>query len=75
VVKCLLGQDVNLICFTGSSKTGIRYKPSRRKQTNTYCARAWCSAPGIIFEDADVDAVIDTIFTGGLWHVAKCVMV
>ena len=63
VGELLLSQDVNLICFTGSTQTGIKIKQAAASRLIPTTLDLGGSAPGIIFEDADVDAVLETIFT------------
>lgn len=59
----LVNQDVNLICFTGSSATGIKIRQAAAGRLLPTCLELGGSAPGIIFEDADIEEVAGTIFT------------
>ncbi len=59
----LVNQDVNLICFTGSTKTGIKIKETAASRLIPTTMELGGSAPGIIFEDADIDEVLEAIFT------------
>jgi len=59
----LVNQDVNLVCFTGSSATGIKIKQVTASRLLPVCLELGGSAPGIIFEDTDIDEVAGTIFT------------
>lgn len=59
----LVNQDVNLVCFTGSSATGIKIKQATASRLLPVCLELGGSAPGIIFEDADIEEVAGTIFT------------
>lgn len=59
----LTKQDVNLICFTGSSATGVKIKQAAAERLLPTCLELGGSAPGIIFEDANIDEVAETIFT------------
>jgi succinate-semialdehyde dehydrogenase/glutarate-semialdehyde dehydrogenase len=63
VGELLVNQDVNLICFTGSTKTGIKINQVAAGRLIPTAMELGGSAPGIIFEDANVDSVIGTIFT------------
>jgi succinate-semialdehyde dehydrogenase/glutarate-semialdehyde dehydrogenase len=63
VGEALVNQDVNLICFTGSTKTGIKINQAAAGRLIPTAMELGGSAPGIIFEDTDVDSVIGTIFT------------
>lgn len=58
----LVHQDINLISFTGSSRTGKQlYKVAAEKFIKIILEMGG-SAPGIIFEDANVDEVLETIY-------------
>jgi acyl-CoA reductase-like NAD-dependent aldehyde dehydrogenase len=63
VGELLVAQDVNLICFTGSSKTGIKIKQIAAKNLIPTSMELGGSAPGIVFEDANIRAVIETIYS------------
>lgn len=69
VGNTLVHQDPDLICFTGSTKVGkYLYKVGAE---NFIPARMELggSAPGIIFEDADLEKVIDTVI---LYRFMNC---
>jgi succinate-semialdehyde dehydrogenase/glutarate-semialdehyde dehydrogenase len=58
----LVHQDIDMICFTGSTKTGqVLYKIGAEKFIKVFLELGG-SAPGIVFEDADLDKVLDTIY-------------
>lgn len=58
----LVHQDIDLICFTGSSKTGkYLYKVAAEKFIKVLLELGG-SAPGVVFEDVDIDMVLDTIY-------------
>lgn len=59
----LVNQDVNLVCFTGNSATGIKIRQAVANRLLPTCLELGGSAPGIIFEDADIEEVAGTIFT------------
>lgn len=59
----LVNEDVDLVCFTGSSATGIKIKQATASRLLPVCLELGGSAPGIIFEDADIEEVAGTIFT------------
>lgn len=62
VGNTLVHDDIDLICFTGSSNTGQRlYKIGAEKFIKVLLELGG-SAPGIVFEDAKVDKIIDTIY-------------
>ncbi len=59
----LVNQDINLISFTGSSKTGKElYKIAAEKFIKIVLEMGG-SAPGIIFEDANIDEVLEAIYS------------
>ncbi len=58
----LVHQDIDMICFTGSTATGqILYKIGAEKFIRVFLELGG-SAPGVIFEDADIDKTLDTIY-------------
>ncbi len=62
VGKILVNGDIDIICFTGSTNTGkYLYKVAAEKLIRAFLELGG-SAPGIFFEDADIDRVLETIF-------------
>ena len=62
VGKALVEQDIDLICFTGSTRTGQNlYKIAGEKFIEAVM-ECGGSAPGIVFEDADVNDIIEAIY-------------
>lgn len=60
--KILANGDIDLICFTGSTSIGkYLYKLAANKFIKVFLELGG-SAPGIIFEDCDVDRTIDSFF-------------
>jgi len=58
----LVHQNIDMICFTGSTLTGHRlYKVAAEKFIRVFLELGG-SAPGIVFEDADISRIIDTIY-------------
>ncbi len=58
----LVHQDIDMICFTGSTVVGQQlYKIGAEKFIRVFLELGG-SAPGIVFEDADLDKVLDTIY-------------
>lgn len=58
----LVHQDIDLICFTGSTKVGkYLYKVAAEKFIKAVCELGG-SAPGIVFKDANLDLAIETIY-------------
>ena len=62
VGKALVEQEIDLICFTGSTRTGQNlYKIAGEKFIEAVM-ECGGSAPGIVFEDAEVDDIIEAIY-------------
>lgn len=62
VGEFLVNQNIDMICFTGSTNVGKKlYKIGADKFISALMELAG-SAPGIIFEDTDIDSVIDSIY-------------
>lgn len=60
--KILVNEDIDLICFTGSTNTGkYLYKLAADKFIKVFLELGG-SAPGIIFEDSNIDRVLDSFF-------------
>lgn len=58
----LVHQKIDMICFTGSTATGHHlYEVGAEKFIRVFLELGG-SAPGIVFEDADIDKVIDIIY-------------
>ncbi len=54
--------DVDMIAFTGSTKTGKYLAKVAAEKLIPFVAELGGSAPGVIFDDADIDAVLETIY-------------
>ncbi len=63
VGEILVNQDIDMICFTGSSNTGKHLHEIAAKKFIPTLMELGGSAPGIVFEDANIDEVIDSIYT------------
>lgn len=81
VGEILVNQDINMICFTGNTKTGEHlYKVAAEKMIPILMELGG-SAPGIVFEDADLDRVISGMYAkkfstmGQLCHALKRLIV
>lgn len=62
VGKKLVEQEIDFICFTGSTKTGQSlYKMAGEKFIGAVL-ECGGSAPGIVFEDADIDSVVEAMY-------------
>ncbi|MCB9791035.1 aldehyde dehydrogenase [Candidatus Nomurabacteria bacterium] len=58
----LVHEDIDMICFTGSTAVGQQlYRIGAEKFIKVFLELGG-SAPGIVFEDADLDKVLDTIY-------------
>jgi succinate-semialdehyde dehydrogenase/glutarate-semialdehyde dehydrogenase len=62
VGELLVEQPVDAILFTGSTRTGQRITELAAKRSIRVLTEMGGSAPGIVFEDADVPAVIETLY-------------
>lgn len=62
VGECLVKQNIDMICFTGSTKTGQKLYRIAGEKFIPIVLECGGSAPGIIFEDADIDSVIESIY-------------
>jgi acyl-CoA reductase-like NAD-dependent aldehyde dehydrogenase len=58
----LVQQPLDAILFTGSTYTGQRITELSAKTSTRVLTEMGGSAPGIVFEDADVPAIIDTLY-------------
>jgi acyl-CoA reductase-like NAD-dependent aldehyde dehydrogenase len=63
VGKQLAQQPVDAILFTGSTRTGQRITELATKHSTRVLTEMGGSSPGIVFEDTDVPAIIDTLYT------------
>lgn len=62
VGEMLVKEPVDAILFTGSTRTGQRITELAAQNSTKVLTEMGGSAPGIVFEDADVPAVIDTLY-------------
>jgi succinate-semialdehyde dehydrogenase/glutarate-semialdehyde dehydrogenase len=58
----LVQLPVDGILFTGSTRTGQRITELAAKRSTPVMTEMGGSSPGIIFKDADIDAIIDTVY-------------
>ncbi|MCK5211730.1 aldehyde dehydrogenase [Candidatus Parcubacteria bacterium] len=58
----LVHQEIDMICFTGSSKAGKQLYKIGAEKFIPVLMELGGSAPGIVFEDADVDKVVESIY-------------
>lgn len=72
VGKVLVDQDINMIAFTGSTRTGrYLYEVAGRKFLKAVMELGG-SAPGIIFEDADIDSAVSNVCFNRLYNQGQC---
>ncbi|MBI4176336.1 MAG: aldehyde dehydrogenase [Candidatus Aenigmarchaeota archaeon] len=62
VGNLLVHQDIDMICFTGSSKIGKQLYRIGAEKFIPVLMELGGSAPGIVFEDSDIDKVIESIY-------------
>jgi acyl-CoA reductase-like NAD-dependent aldehyde dehydrogenase len=61
VGEMLVRQDVDLVLFTGSTQTGQRITEITAERSVPVLTEMGGSAPGIVFEDADVPRIIEML--------------
>lgn len=61
VGETLIRQDVDMILFTGSTRTGQRITEIAAQRSVPVLTEMGGSAPGIVFEDADVPKIINVL--------------
>lgn len=77
----LVNQDINMICFTGNTKTGEHLYRVAAEKMIPILMELGGSAPGIVLEDADIDKVIKGMYgkkfstMGQLCHALKRLIV
>jgi len=72
VGKLLVQQDINMIAFTGSTKTGKFLYETAGKKFIKAVMELGGSAPGIIFEDADIDSAVGNVCFNRLLNQGQC---
>ncbi len=70
--KCLVDQSINMISFTGSTKTGKFLYEFAGKKFIKSVMELGGSAPGIIFEDADLENAIENVCFLRLLNQGQC---
>ncbi len=60
--EMLTDEDIDLICFTGSSKVGRKLYKKAADKFIKIVLELGGSAPGVVFGDADLDMAIENIF-------------
>lgn len=64
VGETLINQDIDLIWFTGSTAVGRRLYEIAGKKFIKSVMELGGSNPAVIFEDVDIDAIMDQLYTG-----------
>lgn len=72
VGRLLVEEDIQLISFTGSTKTGKYLYEQAGKKFIRSVMELGGSAPGIIFADADIDAAIENACANRLYNQGQC---
>lgn len=62
VGEYLVKQDIDMICFTGSTKTGQYLCKVAGEKFVPIVLECGGSAPGIVFDDANIDSVIESMY-------------
>lgn len=72
VGEILVNQEIDLISFTGSSKVGKHLYEIAGKKFIKCLMELGGSAPGIVFEDVNVDEVIEIIYAQRFNNCGQC---
>lgn len=70
--KFLVEQDISMIAFTGSAKVGKYLYEIAGKKFIKATMELGGSAPGIIFDDADIDLAVENICNLRLLNAGQC---
>jgi succinate-semialdehyde dehydrogenase/glutarate-semialdehyde dehydrogenase len=62
VGRLLVDADIDFVCFTGSTKAGASIAARAGARLIPTCMELGGSAPGIIFDDADVPAIVSDVY-------------
>lgn len=58
----LVNQNIDIICFTGSTSVGQKLYEIASKKMIKVVLELGGSAPGIIFEDANLESILETVY-------------
>src|SRR3989344_5334685 len=72
VGSALVNQDINMIAFTGSTKTGKFLYETAGKKFIKAVMELGGSAPGIIFDDASLDSAVENVCFNRLLNQGQC---
>ncbi len=70
--KLLARQNIDMIAFTGSTKTGKYLYETAGKKFIKAVMELGGSAPGIIFDDADIDLAVESACSNRLLNAGQC---
>ncbi|WOD43891.1 aldehyde dehydrogenase family protein [Hwangdonia lutea] len=68
----LMQQDIDMITFTGSSKVGKKLYQIGAEKFIPVLMELGGSAPGIVFEDADLDNIIESLYIKRFLNCGQC---
>ena len=68
----LMRQDVDMLMFTGSSAVGKKLYKIGAENFKPVLMELGGSAPGIVFEDADLDSTIDSLYIKRFLNCGQC---
>ena len=64
----MVNRNIDLICFTGSTNVGkYLYKVAAEKFIKVFLELGG-SAPGVVFEDANIDRILDSLFSNRFFY-------
>jgi betaine-aldehyde dehydrogenase len=72
VGKLLIEKDIDMIAFTGSTNTGKYLYETAGKKFIKAVMELGGSAPGIVFDDADIDSAVESICFSRLFNTGQC---
>lgn len=67
----LVHQDIDLICFTGSTKVGEYLYQVAAKKFIKVVLELGGSSPGLVFEGADVDKAVELVYLNRFTHAGQ----
>lgn len=68
----LVTEDIDMICFTGSTKTGQHLAQIASEKFIPIVLECGGSAPGIVFADADIDKVLESLYLNRFANCGQC---
>lgn len=72
VGKILVGQDIDMVAFTGSTKTGKYLYEAAGKKFIKAVMELGGSAPGILFEDANLEEAVGNVCFNRVYNQGQC---